>query len=83
MQETKLISIRVNASLIEALDKSIAHNWVTNRSYYLNKMIEFGMALMESHQSDIFKDFCYSRGDEIQIHDYDIKRGDWSNSKNK
>lgn len=83
MEETKLISIRVNARIIKALDQACVRNHYYNRSYYLNKMIEFGMALMESHQGKIFENFCYSRGDKVQLHDYDIEKGDWSNLKNK
>ena len=81
MEETKLISIRVNARIIKALDQACVHNHYRNRSYHLNKMIELGMALWESNQRKIIENFCYSRGDKVQIHDYDIEKGDWSNLK--
>lgn len=81
--ETKLISVRVNEDVLDALDAMSASSSYCNRSYFVNKMLEFCVSLSEQGKGRIIRDFCRYRGDEISINDYDITKGDWSKFKSK
>lgn len=83
MGKSKLISFRGDRRVIESIDQMCVRNHYRTRSYYLNRIIQFGMALIESNQGEIIENFWYSRGDKIKIHDYDIEKGDGSNLKNE
>lgn len=80
--ETKLISVRVNEDVLDALDAMSANSSYYNRSYFINKMLEFCVSLSEQGQGKMIRDFCRFRGDKIQINDYDIIKGDFPH-KNK
>lgn len=80
--ETKLISVRVNQDVIDALDAMSASSSYYNRSYFINKMLEFCVSLQEQGQYQIVRDFWRFRGDKIQINDYDIIKGNFPH-KNK
>lgn len=79
--ETKLISVRVNEDILTALDTMSNSSRYYNRSYFINKMLEFCVSLQEQGQFKMVRDFCRLRGDRISIHDYDITKGDFSNLK--
>ena len=74
--ETKLISVRVNEDVLDALDTMSRDSRYYNRSYFINKMLEFCVSLSEQGQGKMIRDFWRSRGDKIQINDYDIIKGD-------
>ena len=83
MAQTKLISIRVDEEILDYIDSLVSSNRYVSRSYYVNSILEFGVALMQQGNSNIIYEYRHRRGDRIEIHDYDIIKGDWSNSKNK
>ena len=80
--ETKLISVRVNEDVLDALDTMSRDSSYYNRSYFINKMLEFCVSLSEQGQGKMIRDFWRFRGDKIQINDYDIIKGNFPN-KNK
>lgn len=80
--ETKLISVRVNEDVLDALDAMSAKSSYYNRSYFINKMLEFCVSLSEQGKGKMIQDFWRFRGDKIQINDYDIIKGDFPH-KNK
>lgn len=79
--ETKLISVRVNEDVLAALDTMSTNARYYNRSYFINKMLEFCVSMDEQGLGKMFREFFRYRGDKISIHDYDITKGDWSNLK--
>lgn len=80
--ETKLISVRVNEDILAALDAMSNSSRYYNRSFFINKMLEFCVSLHEQGQYNIVRDFWRFRGDKILINDYDIIKGDFPH-KNK
>lgn len=81
--ETKLISVRVNEDILDALDTMSRDSRYYNRSYFINKMLEFCVSMSEQGLGRMLREFYRYRGDKISINDYDITKGDWSKFKNK
>lgn len=83
MAQTKLISIRVDEDILKFINKTARLNGWHKRSFYVNRFLELGVALMQQGNENLISQFHYHRGDRIEIHDYDIIKGDWSNLKNE
>lgn len=81
MAQTKLISIRVDEDILKYIDKTAWSESWKKRSYFVNRFLELGVALMQQGNRELIDQFNYKRGDRIEIRDYKIIKGDRYNSQ--